>query len=168
MDGFRGLERQGIQLTMGETVRVDLELAVGGLHESVTVTADASLLRGETGSLGQVVTQEKVQQLPLNGRSFISLAALAPGVALPPGSSSRASTADARERTSTCSTASRFCSRSLARWRSSPIIDAIQEFKIESNSPPAEFGRFNGGVINLTTKSGHEQSARHALRVLQA
>ena len=47
-----------------------------------------------------------------------------------------------------------------------PVIDAIQEFKIESNSPPAEFGRFNGGVVNLTTKSGDEQVARHGLRVL--
>ena len=52
------------------------------------------------------------------------------------------------------STASRCCSRSRARWRIFPVIDAIQEFKIESNSPPAEFGRFNGGVVNLTTKAG--------------
>ena len=47
-----------------------------------------------------------------------------------------------------------------------PVVDAIQEFKIETNSPPAEFGRFNGGVINLTTKAGVERAARHGLRVL--
>ena len=53
---------------------------------------------------------------------------------------------------STCSTESRFYSPNPVR--SPSVIDAIQEFKIESNSPPAEFGRFNGGVVNLTTKSG--------------
>ena len=47
-----------------------------------------------------------------------------------------------------------------------PVIDAIQEFKIESNSPPAEFGRFNGGVVNLTTKAGTNDVSRHRLRVL--
>ena len=47
-----------------------------------------------------------------------------------------------------------------------PNIDAIQEFKIESNSPPAEFGRFNGGVVNLTTKSGSNAFHGTALRVL--
>ena len=47
-----------------------------------------------------------------------------------------------------------------------PNIDAIQEFKIESNSPPAEFGRFNGGVVNLTTKSGSNAFQRQRVRVL--
>ncbi len=54
----------------------------------------------------------------------------------------------------TCSTASPYCSPNLVKSPSFPNIDAIQEFKIESNSPPAEFGRFNGGVVNLTTRSG--------------
>ena len=87
LDGFRRLDRDGVRLATGETVRVDFELAVGGVQETVVVTADAPVLRGETASLGQVITQEKVEGLPLNGRSFISLAGLAPGVALPPGSS---------------------------------------------------------------------------------
>ena len=47
-----------------------------------------------------------------------------------------------------------------------PIIDAIQEFKIETNSPPAEFGRFNGGVVNLTTEVGDQRISRHRVRVL--
>ena len=49
---------------------------------------------------------------------------------------------------------SRYCSLNRGRWPSIPVIDAIQDFKVVTNSPPAEFGRFNGGVINLTTKSG--------------
>ena len=85
VDGFRPVRRQGIQLETGETVRLDVELAVGGVSETITVAGDTPLQR-TTASVGQVVTEEKVTALPLNGRSFITLAALAPGVALPPAS----------------------------------------------------------------------------------
>ena len=68
--------------------------------------------------------------------------------------SCRASTADDREPTSISSTASPYLQPEPGQLAYYPIIDAIQEFKIESNSPAAEFGRFNGGVVNLTTKSG--------------
>ena len=85
LTGFRPLTREGVGLATGETVRVDLQMQLGGLSESVTVSGDASLLRSQTSGLGQVVDNKKVVALPLNGRSFISLAGLAPGVALPPG-----------------------------------------------------------------------------------
>ena len=86
LTGFRPLVRDGVQVATGETMRVDLELAVGGLAELVTVAADASPLRREGASLGAVVAHEQVVQLPLNGRTFITLASLAAGVALPPNS----------------------------------------------------------------------------------
>ena len=81
---FRPLTRDGVRVATGETVRLDVSLAVGGVTEAVTVTADAPLLRSETSGLGQVVDNRKIVDLPLNGRSFITLASLAPGVALPP------------------------------------------------------------------------------------
>ena len=117
------------------------------------VTATRRFFSPATSSLGQVIDNQKVVELPLNGRSFITLAGLAPGVALPPDRRCRASAAAGRRTNSTCSTGYRCCSRS----RSGGLllnIDAIEEFKIETNSPPAEFGRFNGGVVNLTTKAG--------------
>ena len=80
------MRREGIRLSTGEKARIDFELAVGDVREQVTVTADAPMLRAETASLGTVVEHEQVVQLPLNGRTFIMLAALAPGVALPPNS----------------------------------------------------------------------------------
>ena len=84
LTGFRAVTRDGIRVTTGEVTRIDFEMAVGVVTDIVTVTAEAPALRSERASLGHVVEQERIQQLPLNGRTFITLAALAPGVALPP------------------------------------------------------------------------------------
>ena len=84
--GFRRSVREGVQLATGERVRIDLVLSIGAFTEATTVTADAPLLQTETSSLGQVIPNRSVLQLPLNGRSFLPLVALVPGVALPPGS----------------------------------------------------------------------------------
>src|SRR5262252_4236646 len=154
LQGFRPLRREGVSLATGETARIDLELSVGTLAELVTVVANAPMVRAESASLGAVVNHEAVVQLPLNGRTFISLASLAPGVALPP-SSPLPRINGGRPRTNEYL----FDGISVLQPEPGqvaffPVIDAIQEFKIESNSPPAEFGRFNGGVVNLTTKSG--------------
>ena len=154
--GYRPLIREGVRLATGETIRLDLHLALGGFAEGVTVTADAPLLRGETSGLGHVIDNRKIVGLPLNGRSFISLASLAPGVAVPPPPAAPLPRVNGgRPRTNEYL----FDGISVLQPEPGqvaffPNIDAIQEFKIESNSPPAEFGRFNGGVVNLTTKSG--------------
>ncbi len=156
LNGFRRLIREGVRLATGETVQLDLQLVVGGVTEAVTVTADAPLLRSETAALGQVVDNRKVVDLPLNGRSFIALATLAPGVAMPPAPAAQFPRINGgRPRTNEYL----FDGISVLQPEPGqvaffPNVDAIQEFKIESNSPPAEFGRFNGGVVNLTTKSG--------------
>src|SRR5580765_7719465 len=154
LSGFRPLRRTGIRLTTGETAQLDLDLTVGDIREQVTVTADAPILRAATASLGTLVGHEQVVQLPLNGRSFILLAQLAPGVAMP-ASSPLPRINGGRPRTNEYL----FDGISVLQPEPGqvaffPVIDAIQEFKIESNSPPAEFGRFNGGVVNLTTKAG--------------
>jgi len=152
--GFKQIQRTHIRLSTGETARVDFNLSVGGIREQVTVTADAAIARQETASLGLVVEQEQLVQLPLNGRSFITLASLAPGVALPP-TSQLPRINGGRPRTNEYL----FDGISVLQPEPGqvaffPVVDAIQEFKIESNSPAAEFGRFNGGVINLTTRAG--------------
>ena len=162
LSGFRPLTREGVRLATGETVRLDFELEVGGLTEAVTVTADAPLLRSETSGLGQVIDNRKVVDLPLNGRSFITLAGLAPGVALPPGSSLPRINGGRPRTNEYLFDGISVLQPEPGQVAFFPNIDAIQEFKIESNSPPAEFGRFNGGVVNLTTKAGQQRVARHA------
>ena len=152
--GFRPLTREGVRVTTGETVRVELRLEVGGVAEAVTVTADAPLLRSGTSGLGQVVDTRKVTELPLNGRSFITLASLVPGVALPPGSTLPRINGGRPRTNEYLFDGISVLQPEPGQVAFYPNVDAIQEFKIETNSPPAEFGRFNGGVVNLTTKAG--------------
>ena len=116
--------------------------------------------RSATSSLGQVVDNGKITGLPLNGRTFITLAALAPGVALPPGSQLPRINGGRPRTNEYLFDGISVLQPEPGQVAFFPIIDAIQEFKIESNSPPAEFGRFNGGVVNLTTKVGQQRVSR--------
>jgi hypothetical protein len=152
--GFKALRRSGIHLATGEKARIDFILTVGAVSEQITVTADAPIVRAETASLGAVVGHEQIVQLPLNGRSFIMLAAIAPGVALPPNSLLPRINGGRPRTNEYLFDGISVLQPEPGQVAISPVVDAIQEFKIESNSPPAEFGRFNGGVVNLTMKSG--------------
>ena len=154
LSGFKPVRRSGIHLSTGEKARIDFELAIGSVREQVTVTADAPILRAETASLGTVVAHDQVVQLPLNGRAFILLAGLAPGVALPPNSQLPRINGGRPRTNEYLFDGISVLQPEPGQIAFFPVIDAIQEFKIESNSPPAEFGRFNGGVVNLTTKAG--------------
>lgn len=157
--GFRRFRRDGVTLNVGERVRVDVALTVGNVHEEVTISSDASLLRTETGSLGQVISNRRIVDLPLDGRNFFSLVTLVPGVAQPPPTTSGVPSlpriGGGRPRVN------EYLYDGISALQPEPgqvaffpIVDAIQEFKVEINSPPAEFGRFNGGVVNVSTKSG--------------
>jgi hypothetical protein len=152
--GFRSIHRGGIRLRTGEQARIDFVLSVGELAEAITVTADSPVLRLESASLGAVVEHEQVVQLPLNGRTFITLASLAPGVALPAGSQLPRINGGRPRTNEYLFDGISVLQPEPGQVAFFPVIDAIQEFKIESNIPPAEFGRFNGGVVNLTTRSG--------------
>ena len=157
-DGFKQSVREGVRLATGERVRLDFTLDPGAVTELVTVVQDASLLRTESGGLGQVISNRKIVDIPLNGRNFLSLVTLSAGVAQPPPTTAGPSFPrinGGRPRTNEYL----FDGISVLQPEPGqvaffPIVEAIQEFKVEVNSPPAEFGRFNGGVVNLTTKSG--------------
>ena len=101
-----------------------------------------------------VVTRRTVTNLPLNGRSFIGLVALAPGVALPPGSSLPRINGGRPRTNEYLFDGISVLQPEPGQVAFFPNVDAIEEFRVETNSPPAEFGRFNGGVVTLTTRSG--------------
>ncbi len=153
-DGFRRLVREGIELLTGDRIRVDLDLEVGSLSEVLTITAEAVLLRTDAATLGHVVQNRSIVSLPLNGRSFISLVALAPGVTLPPGSPLPRVNGGRPRVNEYLFDGISMLQPEPGQVAFYPIIDAVQEFKVVTNSPSAEFGRFDGGVINLTTRSG--------------
>src|SRR5262252_324289 len=82
--GCKQIAQDGVRLATVERVRLDFVLEPGPVTEVVTIHQDASLLRTESGSLGQVIRNRKIVDLPLNGRNFLSLVSLSAGVALPP------------------------------------------------------------------------------------
>jgi hypothetical protein len=153
LSGFRTVRREDVRVHTGVTIRLDVELAVGSVNEAMTVTGATPALRA-TASLGQVVSEENVVALPLNGRSFITLASLVPGVALPQGSQLPRINGGRPRTNEYLFDGISVLQPEPGQVAFFPVVDAIQEFKIETNSAPAEFGRFNGGVINLTTKAG--------------
>src|SRR5438067_11421 len=136
----------------GLPILLAVEMAAGH-RETVNVTTQPPLLRVRPG-IEQTMTAEKMSALPLNGRSFLTLAGLVPGVALPPGSLFPRINGGRPRTNEYLFDGISVLQPEPGQVAYFPIVDAIQDFKIESNSPPAEFGRFNGGVVNLTTRSG--------------
>ena len=151
--GFQRLTRTGITVTVGGTVSADLSLTIGD-QQSVTVNSNLPLLQAETSNIQTNISGPTVVAMPLNTRNFIQLATLAPGVALPPGTL-LPRIDGGRPRTN------EYLYDGISALQPEPgqvaffpILDDIQEFTVEANNVPAEFGRFNGGVVNVATRSG--------------
>jgi hypothetical protein len=156
-NGFAALQRSGIVLRVGDRVSLDVSLEVGELSQAVEVTAAPPLLQSARGAVSFVVEQKKVVSLPLDGRNFIPLIALSPGVNLPPGSLFPRINGS-RPRVSEYS----YDGISVLQPEPGqvayyPIVDAIEEFRVETNSYSAEYGRSNGGVIMVNQKSGSNE-----------
>ncbi len=153
-DGFNFYERSGVTVTTGQTVGLDLVLPVGDLREVVQVSADAPPLQTGTSDIQTTIPGRTVVALPLNSRNFIQLAQLAPGVELPSGTLLPRINGG-RPRTN------EYLYDGISALQPEPgqvaffpIVDDIAEFTILANNVPAEFGRFNGGVVNVATRSG--------------
>jgi outer membrane receptor protein involved in Fe transport len=171
LDGFRATIREGVVVTVNNTARVDLQLQVGQLEEAVTVLADAPLVETSHATLGVVIDQAKVVDLPLNGRNFTQLGTLIPGVVAPPpalggqageatpggfGAATAGFSVNGMRNQSNnflldgASNNDTFNTGFVLR----PPPDAIQEFKILTHSYGAEYGRNAGSVVNVVTRSG--------------
>ncbi len=152
--GFATLRRTGVVLRVGDQVNLDLDLTIGNATESIVISASAPLLQSTRGTVSFVVEQKRIVNLPLDGRNFVPLIALSPGVNLPPGQL-LPRVNGSRPRTS------EYIYDGISVLQPEPgqvayfpIIDAIEEFRVETNSPSAEYGRSNGGVIMVNQKSG--------------
>ncbi len=152
--GFRTLRRDGIQLRVGDRVTLDLGLELGEVTESMEVTADAPLIQSSRGTVSFVAEQKKVVNLPLDGRNFVPLIALSPGVNLPPGSTLPRINGSRPRVSEYIYDGISVLQPEPGQVAFFPIIDAIEEFRVETNSFSAEYGRSNGGVIMVNQKSG--------------
>jgi hypothetical protein len=155
--GFATVERAGITVRTGVRTRVDVQLHAGVAEQTVNVTTDASLLQSESGALVTVIARESMTALPLNGRNMVSLVTLAPSVSLPPGTLLPRINGGRPRTNEYLYDGVSALQPEPGQVAFFPIIDDIDEFAIMSNGVSAEFGRFNGGVVNLSTKSGTSQ-----------
>ena len=174
LPGFKRLVRQSIHLQVQQTAVINLQLELGTVTQETTVTAAEDLVRTVDASQGEVIEERRVKDLPLNGRDYLQLSLLSEGTLAPPGQGRTASgTNDG--------VGSRAGGFSAGGQRTTdnnylldgfdnntddtsfdtnqaevikPSVDAIQEFKVQTNAYSAEFGRAAGGVVNLTLKSG--------------
>ncbi|MBO0800757.1 MAG: carboxypeptidase regulatory-like domain-containing protein, partial [Blastocatellia bacterium] len=164
--GFKRYTRPEIIVEVQAALRIDTVLETGDVNEVVEVNGQTPLLQPETTSLGQIVDSRKVREMPLNGRNVLNLVALAPGV-VPQGQSMQNPTGTNIFAWGNYQIGGGAANQSAAFLDGGPLNviyanlttlvptqDAIQEFRVQTNNLSAEFGRFTGGVINLTSKSG--------------
>jgi len=168
--GFKHLVSKNVVLEVQEAAVMNLAMEVGGVQEVVTVTTAPPMVDTSDASQGSVIEEKSVANLPLNGRDYLQLALLSEGALPPPA----AHTADG----SGSNRAGGFSAGGVRTTDNDylldgfdnniddtsfdvdqaevvkPSVDAIQEFKVQTNSYPAQFGRAAGGVVNLTMKSG--------------
>lgn len=164
--GFMKVVRSGIRLTVGREAVVDFALKLGQIEESVQVVGESPMVDTRTASTGALISEEQIKGLPLNGRSFIELATLTPGVLLTEVGGRGTSTGFGQKLSVNGSryTANLFTldgtmlndQFNQAGSASGHLlgVEAIREFQVLTNSFSAEYGRHTGAVINAATKSG--------------
>jgi len=169
--GFRKTVQSGVVLQVNQRARVDCSLQVGQITETVQVTGTAPLLESQSSSLGSVVSERFVNELPINGRNFIQLAILSPGVSgvgfnVSGTIMSGARPDDRRPSSEIFSNGNREGSNNFLydgvdnndRLTLSivlrPAIEAVREFKVQTNLYSADLGRNSGAIVDVVTKSG--------------
>ena len=166
--GFKKALAGPIVVNVQEHPEVNINLQVGSISETITVTTEGPQLETETSELGQVVDSQRATTLPLNGRNYAQLAQLGAGVA-PSEPGSRVSASYGFSANGARSLQNNFLLDGVdnnanlgdvlneAAFVIQPSVDAIAEFKVQTNSYSAEFGRGNGAILNAVIKSGTNQ-----------
>ena len=173
--GFQSEVRMGVELQVQQVARIDFALTVGAVAETVEVSGGASLVNTENATVGTVIENKRIVELPLNGRNFLSLVALSPNVSSGfssfsglggGGANSRQGGDRALVSISVAGQRREFNNYSIDGVTNTdvsynlylflPSIDAIQEFKVVTGIYSAEFGR-GVGQINVSTKGGTNQ-----------
>jgi hypothetical protein len=167
--GFKHVTREPVVVQVQQSAHIEVAMQVGMVSEVMDVTDETPLLQSETSSLGQVVDQRKANELPLNGRNIFNLAALSAAV-VPQGGSNDTPVGKNIFAWANYQIGGSFANQGAEYLDGQPLNigyinlpvivptqDSIQEFKVQTNALGPEWGKFSGGVINLSTKSGSNQ-----------
>src|SRR4051794_5718383 len=168
MTGFKTTALSNVEVGVDQRVRIDLKLEVGAMSESVSVEAAAPLLQTSSSELGTTVTNQQIEALPLNGRNFVNLTRTVPGVlrGIPGANIDGAGSLAWRASASFSANGQRPRDNNFMldgvdnneTWLQTvvifPSVDSLDEFKLQTSTYSAEFGRSLGGVVNLQIKSG--------------
>ena len=166
--GFKKAVSELVELNVQGRVAINMTLQVGQISEEMLVTGAAPLLETETSELGQVVDQKRVSNLPLNGRNFAQLALLSTGTA-PSEPGARDEGGYGFSANGARSLQNNFLLDGVdnnsnlpdllneTNFVIQPPVEALQEFKVQTNAYGAEFGRGNGAIVNAVIKSGTNQ-----------
>src|SRR5580692_8317796 len=164
--GFKHFARTDVTVEINQDSHIDATLPVGQVTETVEVTAETPLLQVETSSLGQVVEQRKANELPLNGRNIFNLITISPA-AVAQGGSGGTPVGQNPFSWGNYQVGGSFANQSAEYLDGQPLNigyinlpiviptqDSVGEFKVQYNNLGPEFGKFSGGVMNFSTKSG--------------
>src|SRR5579862_2127481 len=164
--GFKHFAHPTVVVQVQQDTRVDAALTVGQVSETVEVTSETPLLQAETSSLGQVVEQRKANELPLNGRNIFNLITVSPG-AVAQGGSGGSPVGHNPFSWGNYQIGGSFANQGAEYLDGQPLNigyinlpiliptqDSVGEFKVQYSNLGAEWGKFSGGVVNLSTKSG--------------
>ena len=168
--GFKTYSQTNIEVQVQSNVRIDIVMQLGQVSETIEVTSSAGSLQTENATVGTVIEQKRIVELPLNGRNYLSLAGLAPNVSFGFPSAGQADGRQGGDRAnqniSVAGMRNNFNRFTLDGVENTdpnfntyvinPSAEALQEFKVQSGVYPAEFGR-GATQINVSTKSGTNQ-----------
>lgn len=167
--GFQAQVVTDLRLDVGSIVVQNVQLKVGAVTQEVTVTAASPTIETATVSVGQVINQRTVQEMPLNGRHLVELASLLPGTVVAPQSGFLTSpirgqgalafnTAGAREDTTNFMVNGINLNDMVQNQITfQPTIDTVSEFKATNSTFSAEYGRNSGAIVNIATRSGSNE-----------
>ncbi|NOT61716.1 MAG: hypothetical protein HOP19_15990, partial [Acidobacteria bacterium] len=172
-NGFKKANLTNVQLGVDQKLRVDVKLEIGAASESVEVQGGAALVQTDSSDLSGTINERQIVNLPLNGRNFVALTRTLPGVqrGIPGANIDGAGSLAWRASASFSANGMRTRDNNFMldgvdnneTWLNSvvifPSVDALEEFKVQTSTYSAEFGRSSGGVVNIQIKSG--QNAFH-------
>jgi hypothetical protein len=167
--GFKSAIKEGIVLHIQDQVALDFTLQVGEVNQSVTVSGGAPLLQTQTSSLSEVIEGRTVQDTPLNGRNVMNLVTLVPGVVAQGGTQGNTINTNTNgwgnyqigggmaNQSATYVDGAPVNTSYVNSVSLVPSQDTVREFVVVTNNIPPEYGRFAGGIINMSSKSGTNQ-----------